>query len=364
MAPKISVIIPIYNNERYLHECLDSVVNQSLRDIEILCINDGSTDGSPAILEEFAQRDNRIRILAHTNAGYGVSMNRGIDEAIGEYVAVVESDDCVNPDMFQALYDIAEKTDADVVKADYLMFGDDSSTYCQIAPDKRMYGHVMDSTQTTALFYAIQMTWEGIYKRSFLLENSIRHNTTPGASFQDNGFWFQVFAFAKRVVFVNEAYYMYRISNPDSSVRQTNKEKLYLMFDEYDFIRDFLDAHPACKERLFSTYVYFRLDNILSRYFHSDEAFRYEFALRLKEEYRMAKESGADMSLLTPLLRGYFDSVTADPLAFSKKEQISIDEACWTEVEARRTSDKFIDDVAIPPQIILPYCDMLENLHG
>jgi len=102
-------------------------------------------------------------------------MNRGIDEATGTYIAVVESDDCIQENMLFTLFTAAEESQAEVVKADYYEFiGEENQrqlTYMQTVPDKRAYGRLLDSTQTTALFYAVQMTWEGIYRRSFLLKH-------------------------------------------------------------------------------------------------------------------------------------------------------------------------------------------------
>jgi len=162
--PKISVILPVYNGERYLRECLDSIIIQTLDDFELICVNDGSTDGTRDILSDYRKRDPRIRILDQENSGYGRSMNRGIDEATGTYIAVVESDDCIQENMLFTLFTAVEESQAEVVKADYYEFiGEENQrqlTYMQTVPDKRAYGRLLDSTQTTALFYAVQMTWE------------------------------------------------------------------------------------------------------------------------------------------------------------------------------------------------------------
>ena len=93
MMPKVSVIIPVYNVEKYLKQCLDSVVNQTLKDIEIICVNDGSTDNSLEILEEYAQKDNRIIIISQENQGQSVARNIALEKATGEYVGFVDSDD-------------------------------------------------------------------------------------------------------------------------------------------------------------------------------------------------------------------------------------------------------------------------------
>ena len=113
---KVSIVIPIYNVEKYLRQCLDSVVNQTLRDIEIICVNDGSKDSSLAIMKEYAERDERVKIIDKPNSGYGNSMNRGFDMACGEYIGIVESDDYADPEMFERLYATAKENELDVVK--------------------------------------------------------------------------------------------------------------------------------------------------------------------------------------------------------------------------------------------------------
>ena len=100
-GPVLSLLVPIYNVERYLRECLDSAVAQTLEDIEIICINDGSTDNSPAIICEYMQRDARVKMIDKANSGYGDSMNRGLEMARGKYVGILESDDFMVPDALE-----------------------------------------------------------------------------------------------------------------------------------------------------------------------------------------------------------------------------------------------------------------------
>ncbi|MCI8503195.1 MAG: glycosyltransferase, partial [Dorea sp.] len=119
---KVSIIIPVYNVERYLAECMESVVTQTLRDIEIICVNDGSTDGSFKILKEYEKRDKRVTLISQENRGYGYAMNRGIMHASGEYIGIVEPDDYIVPDMYQDLYRTAKEYELDFVKADFYRF--------------------------------------------------------------------------------------------------------------------------------------------------------------------------------------------------------------------------------------------------
>ena len=117
--PVVSLLVPIYNVERYLAECLDSALGQSLRDIEIICINDGSTDSSRKIIERYLQADSRVRVIDKPNSGYGASMNQGLDAARGEYVGILESDDFFESDALERLLDAARACDAQVAKADF-----------------------------------------------------------------------------------------------------------------------------------------------------------------------------------------------------------------------------------------------------
>ena len=116
--PKVSILVPVYNVEKYLPQCLESIAQQSLQDIEIICINDGSTDGSADILKSFAQEDSRFRIIQKENAGYGAALNDGLRAATGEYIGIVESDDKVDASMYEELYTAARKRQVDFVKSE------------------------------------------------------------------------------------------------------------------------------------------------------------------------------------------------------------------------------------------------------
>ena len=252
--PKVSIIIPTYNVENYLRECMESVVRQTLHDIEIICINDGSTDNSLAILKEYAEKDERVILIDKMNEGYGVGMNIGLDKATGEYIGIVEPDDFVPLSMYEDLYNVAKQNDLDFVKADFYRFTGSGKnlklTYNQLSKDKNYYNKVLDPKNNIEVFKFIMNTWSGIYNRDFLNKYHIRHNETPGASFQDNGFWFQTFCWAKRMYFVNKPFYMNRRDNINSSVH--NRQKVYCASEEYKYIKKFLDDHPELKKR----YIY------------------------------------------------------------------------------------------------------------
>ena len=110
----VSIVIPVYNIEKYLRECLDSLVNQSFKDFEVICINDGSKDGSLVILEEYAKKDSRFKVISQTNGGSGSARNNGLSKAKGKYVQFLDGDDYFEPEMLEKLYNLAEKHQAEI----------------------------------------------------------------------------------------------------------------------------------------------------------------------------------------------------------------------------------------------------------
>lgn len=323
---KVSIIIPTYNVEDYLRECMESVTRQTLKDIEIICINDGSTDGSLEILKEYAEKDSRIVLVDKENEGYGVGMNIGLDKATGEYIGIVEPDDFVPLNMYEDLYNIAKENDLDFVKADFYRFTRNSNNgnmeliYNHLDASGENYNQVINPFEKPYITTFIMNTWSGIYRREYIEKYHIRHNTTPGASFQDNGFFWQTFIYAKRCMFLDKPYYMNRRDNPNSSVN--NKEKVYCMNVEYDFIRDIFMQKG--NEELWDCFKYYYN---YKRYFSyiftigriSDE-FKREYVDRISKEMRRAVELGEiDMSVFTPRTQERFGLLIKDPEGYYRK---------------------------------------------
>lgn len=292
---KVSVILPIYNVSRYLRECLDSVTGQSLRDLEILCVNDGSTDDSLDIIQEYAARDERIVIITGPNGGYGKAMNHGLDRATGEYVGIVEPDDYVSQNMFEELYETAKAYDLDFVKSDFYRFtreadGTEQDQYEQIDRTNTRYNQLLNPSEDPSAIRFTLNTWTGIYRRDFLEEHHIRHHETPGASFQDNGFYFQTFIYAKRAMIVDRAYYHNRRDNPNSSVQ--SKEKVYCMNIEYDFIRDILMRDREVWERFRYMYWWKKYFNYIFTLNRIGEQYKKEYLQRMQQEFKRAMQRG------------------------------------------------------------------------
>lgn len=290
---KVSIILPIYNVSQYLRECLDSVIGQTLREIEIICVNDGSTDDSLEIINEYAEKDERIVVITGENGGYGKAMNKGLDRATGEYIGIVEPDDYVALEMFEELYAVCKKNDLDFVKSDFYRFtrnedGTDNLTYVSLDKTKTRYNELLFPKYQPSCIRFTMNTWTGIYRRDFIEQYSIRHNETPGASFQDNGFFFQTFAYAERAMIMNKAYYRNRRDNPNSSVK--SKEKVYCMNIEYDYIRNLLMRNQEVWERFKGVYWLKRLHNTTFTYNRIDDSFKEEYIVRVCEEFKRAKQ--------------------------------------------------------------------------
>lgn len=253
---KVSVIVPVYNVEKYLRTCMDSILSQSLEDIEIICVDDGSTDNSPEILDEYAQKDRRVKVIHKKNSGYGNSMNVGIDMAQGEYIGIVESDDYILPDMYKTLYACASAYDLDLVKSECIQFWDTLS-YSRKVHVKEMepyFGKLLKKEDRIRFYQFYMNTWSGIYRRQFLVENGIRHNETPGASYQDNGFWIQTMSLCERAMWLDDAFYLYRQDNPMASVK--SKDKIWVMHKEYLYIEKLLEEKGLKKELAICKYYH------------------------------------------------------------------------------------------------------------
>lgn len=208
--PDVSIILPVYNVEKYLRRCLDSLVNQDCScSYEIIIINDGSQDGSADIIGEFEQRYDFIRAISQENAGVSAARNAGIAEAKGKYVALVDSDDFVEPGYISTMYELAEKHDADIVQCRYRNFFEKSQSSMNILLSHRK--GVFDGekalgsliTDITVRSYP----WNKLYKRSIFVDNNIAYPVNR--RFEDLITTPVLFSHAKKVAFTREVLYNY-----------------------------------------------------------------------------------------------------------------------------------------------------------
>ncbi|EAI0437586.1 glycosyltransferase family 2 protein, partial [Campylobacter jejuni] len=283
-TPKVSIVVPSLNSISYIRECIDSILNQTLKDIEILCIDANSTDGTLEVLKNYEKKDKRLRVIISDKKSYGYQMNLGIKEAKGEYLGIVESDDYIKTNMYERLYEIAKKNDCEVVKGDFYILESNKGKYSKITPIDFLYNQIISFKTHPNIFNFQSINQIGIYRLDLLRTNQIKLNETPGASYQDNGLWFQIFALAKSIYFINEAFYMLRRDNPNSSVK--SKEKVYCACEEYDFIRDFLKKHPDLEKTLAPICALHRFGNYMFTLERIDERYKLDFLKRFSQDFR------------------------------------------------------------------------------
>lgn len=256
----LSVIMPIYNPGDFLIESLGSVLNQTYKNIEIICVNDGSTDDSLARLHQYQKEDQRIKIVDKPNSGYGNTMNHGLRIAKGKYIAILEPDDFIEHNMYEDLLDIALKHDADVVKSNYFEYTtkNNESRFFEVL-EGRPYGEVTSAHDNEWIMYMRPCIWSAIYKRSMLIDNHIVFNETPGASYQDTAFAFKVWTVAQRVVFSKNAYLHYRTDNDNSSVKSSGK--IFSICDEFQSIQAFLNTNVEWRNKFSKILQVLKLDS-------------------------------------------------------------------------------------------------------
>jgi glycosyltransferase involved in cell wall biosynthesis len=213
MQKKISVIIPVYNVEAYLKECLDSIISQDLDDIEIICVNDGSTDGSLSILERYAEKDERIIIINQQNSGPSPTRNKGLEIAQGEYIFIPDSDDyLLTSNALSLLYTTASQYDLDIVSFDFRTVGGEEQEYRAKHKTGITDGKCFLQNGTTDV-----MVWCKFYKRAYL--NSIHFSYSPISMHEDDEALPRLYVNAKRVSHLHVLLYAYR-QRPNSLITQ------------------------------------------------------------------------------------------------------------------------------------------------
>lgn len=255
-APLVSVIVPTYNTEKFLDQALSSIEAQTLPDFEIICLNDGSTDGSLAIMQEHAARDPRIHIIDKQNEGYGASCNRGLEEARGEYIAIVEPDDWIEPEMFAHMLKYAQGFDEtiDIIKTPYWRIN------CPDTPRQRILncsyrGRINPPKQPFVIGDAAHLLehhpsiWSALYRREFLLEHDIRFKRIPGAGWADNPFLVETLCQAKTIVYLDEPFYCYREETEEKS-RSFHQKTPLLPLERWSDMMDVLDRLNVRDERI------------------------------------------------------------------------------------------------------------------
>jgi len=282
---KVSIIVPIYNVEKYLAECIESLCSQTLEDIEIILVDDGSPDNSGAICDEYAQKDTRIKVIHKKNAGVSAARNDGLSIATGDYVIFVDSDDYVPVDAYEKMYAKASEEGADVVLADLYQVKGDKEIYAQFFKESFMtddrqfidglieanFYHTycpMPPESGPAFGYGGPTT--KLVNRNLLKNNNIEFDPSVKGIFDDIIYSAYVFAAAQSVAYITEPVYYYRLL--ETSITQTYKANMpeinEAIFKSWKVFLDKYDKENKY-ERMYSANVVRRLEQIVDRYFFS-----------------------------------------------------------------------------------------------
>ncbi|MBQ9250654.1 MAG: glycosyltransferase [Oscillospiraceae bacterium] len=317
---KLSVLMPSLNVSGYITECMESVVNQTLREIEILCIDAGSTDGTLEILREYEAKDPRVRVILSDKKSYGYQMNLGLDAAQGDYIGIVETDDWAEPDMFETLLREAESHDADMVRANYYSYYTVGGVRNEPVDNMKgcRYGEIITPRHEPEMFFKAISIWSGIYQRQMLLKHRIRFTETPGASYQDTAFFLKVCSVSERTLLLDRCFLHYRRDNENSSVN--SRGKMFCVCDEMHEYEAFLSAcglPEEDKEKLGAVYMKRMLLTYKWNYSRLPAADQWTFLQAMHEELTALKERGLlEESIYTEPQRRDLEEVLASPEQF------------------------------------------------
>ena len=340
---KVSVVIPVYNAEKYIGECLDSLISQTFSDIEIVCVNDGSSDGSLRVLEEYAECDERIRVFTKENEGKGAASarNMGLENACGEYIQFVDNDDFFEPDMIESLVKKAEDTEAEVVVFRGQFYDDSKGCITgplphpdlQYAPseDGFSWKECPEYICEIADFYA----WNKFYKRQLLIDNDLKFTPNPIADDQDISMLAPIYA--KKVAVIDRPLLNYRVGTgvSQSDAKTKHPEAGYIgtfsvvnSFRKMGIYEDVKQSYLNVAIRLMREYFDFMTEYDKVRFLYDkyiDEIFPMLGAENLPENYfhDWRVESWYRMIISTPLEEMLFaaarasgGSMTTAPLRF------------------------------------------------
>lgn len=217
-SQKISIIIPIYNVEKYLKRCLDSLVNQTLHDIEIICINDGSTDNSLEILEEYASKDSRIKIINQSNQGLSAVRHNGLKLATAEFIAFIDSDDWIDLDYFEKLYNSATKNNCDIAAATIVRKRPNSQKYRVHYTEEKICNTLEEKINACRIPICCYV-WNKLYRSELVKNNFFKE----GVYFEDVLWTPEVLKQSNKLVTVPDVNYYYRVTK--GSIVKTNSPK-------------------------------------------------------------------------------------------------------------------------------------------
>lgn len=321
-SPKISIIIPVYNAELFLDNCLSSVKNQTFKDFEVICINDCSNDGSLEILNNYAKKDDRFKVYNNSESLMaGGSRNKGLSLSKGEYIHFLDADDWIEEDLYELVYKKAKKDDLDltifdVVVYDNVLLNTYTISYVNLDPLKNYNWELLEKPFNSSdclpvMFDLCLAPWNKLYKKEFLDNNSLSY--PEGRWFEDMLFFFNVLFKAKNIGTVDKALLTYRV-NLETSMIGSKDRKYFDFFDNYDDIENTIKEHGVFEKVKYNFYAfkYAGLDNWYKN-IHDD--LKSEFFNRIESDLNSSNFSNKEISIIinnmnygTDTIKEYYNS--------------------------------------------------------
>lgn len=303
MENKISVIVPVYNMEKYMGQCLDSIINQTYRNLEIILINDGSTDASPEICNFYAQKDKRVRVIHQKNAGIAEVRNVGVQEATGDYIAFVDSDDWIDITMLEKLFNLIKESEADIAQCGYYRTDRDALPKDNQVPNISVYENedILELLYCQNIRVETIVSWNKLYRRSVF--DGIQYPT--GRVGEDFATIYKILYNAKKLVRTSEQLYYYYFFNNGNSIMHKNsirrdRDTVSALVER----KDFLSAHASASVQQMNTIETLEtMSRILPNFLISDELSEAERKQYIAIYRRLYKEGIAFISHRTVRLR-------------------------------------------------------------
>lgn len=251
---KLSVVVLVYNTEDLLEECLDSLVNQTLDDMEIICVNDESKDNSLNILKRYARKYDNIKIIDQKNTGGATAGNNGLKMAKGEYVTLIDSDDIVVEDAYEKLYKKAKETDSDIVSGKPFKYVKPYQTQLGTRQDMWDRERTVDIHKDIDIFYDVYY-WNKIYRREFIEKNDIY--MIPGKLYADAPLIFKAFLNAEKITYIEDFVYYWRHRSVNESITKslTNLKNTEDRLDNYYVLKEYFKNDPELSNQVIKLYL-------------------------------------------------------------------------------------------------------------
>lgn len=328
---KVSIVVPIYNAAKFLDQCLDSIEAQTYQNLEIICINDGSTDNSLEIIKRHAAADARYVVVDKENGGYGVGCNRGMDTATGDWLSIIEPDDWIEPGMYADMLAHAAKVaragapakvanlGIDIIKTPWTSICEWQSEKTQYTEASPLEGHIKTTDRPFTLgeeplLIAVHPSiWTALYRMDFLREKNIRFPEYPGAGWADNPFLVETMCQARAIAYLDTPYYNYRADIRGTTLNHPTDDTVARPFDRWLAMTDIIEKLGVTDERILAAH-YMRGFNYVFGAIHDDGVVNPIVEEKTKEVFaRMDPDIVFTMDILAERRRKYFCEVRGIP---------------------------------------------------